>query len=162
MPKYTATRGANCRRYYDTEIEAATPEEAFEKAKLLMHEDHASAWVPSQHGHKVSDDLSEPCCAMEGSLSVVDEEDDEVLLDFTAIPTENEPAHYHGLLAFARRVARMSTPEDEFEDDPQGHACVDDLVADMSGDRLFDEYQAFMTLVRDARYMLAFPKGDEA
>ena len=66
--------------------------------------------------------------------------------------------HYSDLLAFARRMAWMTTPQDEFEDDPQGFEDAEGLVADMSDDRLFGEYHTFMEMVREARALLKFPK----
>lgn len=159
MPKYTATRGTNCRRYFDTEVEAATPKEAFEKAKALMGTESALDWLPSRYGHRISDDLSEPCCATEDALSITDK-DGEVQIDFTDVPNDVEPTSYGDLLAFARRMAWMTTPQDEFEDDPQGFEDVEGLVADMSDDRLFSEYHIFMEMVREARALLKFPKED--
>lgn len=142
MPEFIATRGTNCRRYFDTTVTAATPEEAFEKAKALMDTGCALAWLPSRYGHIISDDLSEPCCATEDALSIVDESG-EVLIDFTDVPNDVEPASYGDLLAFAKRMARVATPEDELVSDPQGY-----------------DYHAFMAMAREARALLKFPKED--
>ncbi len=142
MPEFIATRGTNCRRYFDAVVTAATPEEAFEKAKVLMGTESALEWTTSAYGHKVSDDLSEPCCVTEDALSIVDESG-EVLIDFTDVPNDVEPASYGDLLAFARRMARMATPEDELVSDPQGY-----------------DYHAFMAMAREARALLKFPKED--
>lgn len=159
MPKFIATRGTNCRRYHDTMVTAATPKEAFEKAKALMGPKDALEWLPSRYGHIISDDLSEPYCVTEDALSIVDE-GGEVQIDFTDVPNDVEPTSYGDLLAFARRMARMITPQDEFEDDPRGFEDAEGLVADMSGDRLFSEYHIFMEMVREARALLKFPKED--
>ena len=91
---------------------------------------------------------------------VQDHESGEVLMGPTDVPNEDEPASYGDLLAFARRMAWMTTPQDEFEDDPQGFEDVEGLVADMSDDRLFSEYHIFMEMVREARALLKFPKED--
>lgn len=62
-------------------------------------------------------------------------------------------------LDFVRTMASMTTPEDEFadldgEDDGRRYDSVEDYVSDLSSDRLFGEYDAFMSMVRDARTIL--------
>jgi len=65
-------------------------------------------------------------------------------------------------LALVERLATMTTPEEEFQallDENDGIAEVDgltyddveEMVSDMSDDRLCDEYSAFMTFVREAK-----------
>jgi len=64
-------------------------------------------------------------------------------------------------LALVERLATMTTPEEDFEalkdedgianDDGLTYDDVDEMVSDMSDDRLMDEYSAFMTFVRAAK-----------
>lgn len=62
-------------------------------------------------------------------------------------------------LDFVRTMASMTTPEDEFaehggDDDGRRYDSVDDYVSDLDSDRLYGEYDAFMSMVRDARTIL--------
>lgn len=163
MPKFIAVRGINARRYFMAQVEAETPEAAFAAARVLLEPEHAGKWSPdfersdkhNSMGH--INDLLEPPTASEETLSITDASN-EIHIDFTDIPNEVEPACYTDLLAFARRMARMTTPEDEFAEDPQGCTDAEELVRYMDGDRLFGEYQAFMSMVREARALLKFPK----
>lgn len=163
MPNYTATRGINCRRYFATSVTADNEAEALAKARELMDPEHAGKWFPdferSNNAQSMGhiDDLLMPTEGADESLSIVDDVG-EVKIDFTDIPNADEPACFADLLAFARRVARVSTPEDEFADDPQGCTDAEELVRYMDGDRLFGEYLAFMDTVRKARALLKFPK----
>lgn len=163
MPSYTATRGINCRRYFATSVTADSEAEALAKARELMDPEHAGKWFPdferSNNAQSMGhiDDLLMPTEGADESLSIVDD-DGEVKIDFTDIPNADEPASFADLLAFARRVARFTTPEDEFAENQEGYATADDMAADFDGDRLFGEYQAFMAMVREARTLLKFPK----
>lgn len=163
MPKFIAVRGMNARRYWMTQVEADTPEAALTAARVLLETEHAGKWSPDyerSNNHQSMghiNDLLEPPIASEETVSITDETN-EMHIDFTDIPNEMEPAHYSGLLAFARRMAQMITPEDEFADDPQDYEDAEALVADMSDERLGGEYQTFMAMVREARDLLKFPK----
>lgn len=64
-------------------------------------------------------------------------------------------------LNLVERLATMTTPEEDFEalknedgvaeDDGITYDDVDEMVSDMSDDRLCDEYGAFMSFVREAK-----------
>lgn len=163
MPKFIAVRGMNARRYWMTQIEADTAEAALTAARVLLEPEHAGKWSPdfqrsdnhNSMGH--INDLLDPPTASEETVSITDETN-EMHIDFTDIPNEMEPACYTDLLAFARRMAQMTTPQDEFADNPQDYEDAEALVADMSDERLGGEYQAFMSMVREARDLLKFPK----
>lgn len=54
---------------------------------------------------------------------------------------------------FVKRIARLTAPEDEWT----GPGTFDDedfIAIEMSGDRLVEEYKAFIRLIRDARALL--------
>ena len=61
--------------------------------------------------------------------------------------------------AFIRSMANMTTPEDEFADpdlsNKEMYGDIEEMLADISNDRLYDEYAVFMAMVRDARKILA-------
>jgi hypothetical protein len=62
------------------------------------------------------------------------------------------------------KLARLMTPEEAFEkrkndsgaveDDGVTYEDVDEMVSDMSGDQLMDEYAAFMEFVRAAKEIM--------
>src|SRR5262245_26686080 len=64
-------------------------------------------------------------------------------------------------LELVRALARLTTPEEEFEvkknadgvveDDGAVYDDADEMVSDMGDDRLMDEYGAFMDFVREAK-----------
>jgi hypothetical protein len=64
------------------------------------------------------------------------------------------------MFEFIRRLSQMTTPEDEFAEDPQAYDDADDMVNDMGSDRLMDEYMVFMEFVREARAAIAKARGD--
>ena len=63
------------------------------------------------------------------------------------------------LMAFIEQLARMTTPEDEFEDDPRDYGSPEEMVADFDDARLCGEYEAFMHKVREARAVLTKARG---
>lgn len=64
------------------------------------------------------------------------------------------------MLAFIDRMARFTTPEDEFAEDPQGYEDADEMVADMDDERLCGEYATFMEMIREARKVAAKARGE--
>lgn len=64
------------------------------------------------------------------------------------------------LLKFIDQMARFTTPEDEFADDPQDYEDADEMVADMDDERLCSEYATFMSMVREARKLAAKARGE--
>ena len=71
-----------------------------------------------------------------------------------AQPTEKLPI-FTKRDAFIREMARFTTPEDEYMDDPQDYCDWEAMIGDMSADRAYDEYRVFMDMVRAARDILA-------
>ncbi|TIR24008.1 MAG: hypothetical protein E5X34_13210 [Mesorhizobium sp.] len=65
------------------------------------------------------------------------------------------------LLAYVRRMAQFTTPEDEFEDrkgedgkvhdDGISYESADELLADFSDERLGDEFATFCEMIQEAR-----------
>lgn len=86
------------------------------------------------------------------------------------LPTGFMPINGEAMLDFARRMARFTTPEDEFEalkakhgvnqdgsvsdGDLGSFADVEELVSELSDERLCSEYATFMEMVREARKLL--------
>ncbi|WP_353645707.1 hypothetical protein [Mesorhizobium sp. WSM2239] len=70
---------------------------------------------------------------------------------------------YH-MIDLVQRLARLTTPEEEFEamkdengevwDDGIQHEDVDEMVAEMSSDRLCDEYAAFVEFIKEAKELV--------
>lgn len=54
-------------------------------------------------------------------------------------------------VAFILSVARMTTIEDEFAEDPGDYEDADEMRSDLSDDRLFDEFAALESIIFDAR-----------
>jgi len=67
------------------------------------------------------------------------------------------------LLAFAKMMAGFTTPEDEFNDPEFDHKDsyddVDEMVSDMSDERLCGEYATFMEMIREARSIMTPEKN---
>ncbi|MER8983913.1 hypothetical protein [Mesorhizobium sp. M0843] len=79
-------------------------------------------------------------------------------------PLNYDTARYERMEAFVEQMARLTTPEEEFDarkgedgtvnDDGVTYDDADEMVSDMSDDRLCDEYGAFMKLVREAKELV--------
>ncbi|RWN60166.1 hypothetical protein [Mesorhizobium sp.] len=79
-------------------------------------------------------------------------------------PLNYDTDRYERMEEFVQQMARLTTPEEEFDakkgedgtvyDDGITYDDVDEMVSDMSGDRLCDEYAAFMTMVRQAKELV--------
>ncbi|TPJ51776.1 hypothetical protein [Mesorhizobium sp. B2-6-4] len=69
---------------------------------------------------------------------------------------------YERFEEFVQQMARLTTPEEEFEEkkaagenwDGVTYEDADEMVSDFSDDRLCDEYGAFMTMVRAAKELV--------
>ncbi|MDZ7823095.1 MAG: hypothetical protein U5K75_02995 [Ahrensia sp.] len=64
--------------------------------------------------------------------------------------------NYEQMKEFIISMADMITPEEEFNDPEQPelrkrYTCADEMMHEMSDDRLIDEYLTFMAMVKDAR-----------
>ncbi|RUU76128.1 hypothetical protein [Mesorhizobium sp. M7A.F.Ca.MR.362.00.0.0] len=80
-------------------------------------------------------------------------------------PLGYDTDRYERMEKFVEQMARMTTPEQEFDakkgddgtvnDDGVTYDDADEMVSDFSDDRLCDEYSAFMTMVRQAKELVA-------
>lgn len=66
---------------------------------------------------------------------------------------------YERMEEFVKQMARMTTPEEEFEAeggefDGVAYDDVDEYVADISDERLCSEYSTFMEMVRQAKELV--------
>lgn len=88
------------------------------------------------------------------------------LADYTGPLAESVPATVEAMADIVQRLVRMTTPEEEFEEmdkaerDEAEYQSPDDLVADMSDERLCGEYATFMDMVRRARTLKIEAKPD--
>lgn len=70
---------------------------------------------------------------------------------------------YH-MIDLVQRLARLTTPEEEFEakkdedgevwDDGIQYEDVDEMISDVSDDRLLDEYSAFVEFIKEAKELV--------
>lgn len=141
--------GADVRCYVHCEQIEAVDEEA---ARAAVLEEINSAGPVLAHWSWKPEEV-------QGGISIlVEDADDDSEGQFVAVPDWNGP-DYGTLEAFVRRMAALTTPEEEFkalEESAEGteYDDVDEFVADLDDDRLCDEYSAFMDLIREAKQMM--------
>lgn len=65
---------------------------------------------------------------------------------------------YEELLAFVQQMARFSTPQQEYDEDPdlqERYEDASDYASDLSSDRLYDEYTLFGDMIEAAQALVS-------
>lgn len=129
---------------------------SIEEAKKQLSEKNVSDFVAPLH-FKTRDDIWE---GDEIAFLGDDSSNDEIEVDMRA---DNKPFSWC-CVDFVERIGRLTTPEDELFDPDLGNGerynSVDEMLSDMSDERLFSEYHTFMQFIRDARSLLKTPRDN--
>lgn len=148
---FQVTVGADVRAYCNFEQEALTLEEARQKALARVQE---GDFFPERNPGAWRIEM------LQGEESICAFPDGEWTDEFWSPPAPVGAPRYSDLESFARKVSRMTLPEDEFAEmvaggkNLNGYADADEYAADVSDDRLMDEWWALRKLIAESRAML--------
>lgn len=147
--EYYVRSWVTMRAMAQTTIMAANDEAAEKIARGMSPDDFCFSWMKTEDMSIEGDETFH--------IEAVDGDDDPIEIDMRrpAEPFSWDAVH------LVKRLASLTTPEDEFNDPDNGHkanyASVDEYIADLSDERLTGEYETFMALIREARSMLKDP-----
>lgn len=153
MPRYNFHMGVTLRCYGNVEVEA----ESVEAALPLLTADFIGENIDIT---ETTTDSGQDLAILD--VSDIDSGDDAEDWDGYPLPSPYDPPVVPKAIAdFLRQMAQFTTPEDEFEerkgedgkvhDDGVTYEDADELLAEISDDRLMDEYAAFCWMIREAR-----------